>query len=345
LTKKIENLKDGWEDNFPIIGVNGWVLAGWSKEFISESRPDKCFYNSCLCVCKDGLGSCQDNGLCREIGEDVVQFSTAEGVFDKGEISKKWKGIPDNIDAVFESSNAETYFFKGKNSFELRRDQVGLKGDINELGWEEYFKSTVNDYKVKNTKDISKRYPGMPDDVVKIDAAFRGFQNDYRFIYFFTGDKYYKYDGSNNKLIHGPTSISGWKGLNVNSIDGVYHTSVPVSNKKGITYFFSGDRYYRYDDEADRVVKVAKISENWPGIPDGIDGVIATNDLGIDSQKDKIDIGLHVYFFKDNMYYLYVYLDKGSKYKGKDNKIALKNKLYEVKVKKNNNELFFDFSS
>ena len=67
LIGKINNLKEG-EIGRPIVrGVEGWSLVGWGKD--DKSRPDKCFFDSCICVCRlgeNGLrNSCQETGICR----------------------------------------------------------------------------------------------------------------------------------------------------------------------------------------------------------------------------------------------------------------------------------------
>lgn len=91
LDEKIKNLKDGEIGRFPIRGVNGWYLTGWGKD--EQGRPDKCFFNSCVCVCK-GSGKvgpndlrkdeCQNKGICKKAEKDkiIVQdfFEWREGV-------------------------------------------------------------------------------------------------------------------------------------------------------------------------------------------------------------------------------------------------------------------------
>lgn len=78
---KISSLKDGQNNNFTIRGVNSkesWYLAGWGKD--EFPKPDKCFFDSCICVCK-GLASvsqdqiinqCKDIGICRKIDKEKV---------------------------------------------------------------------------------------------------------------------------------------------------------------------------------------------------------------------------------------------------------------------------------
>lgn len=57
---------------------NGWFLVGWSKN--EQGRPDKCFFDSCICICKGGIEGgkanlakyCQDNGFCRKMNVPSV---------------------------------------------------------------------------------------------------------------------------------------------------------------------------------------------------------------------------------------------------------------------------------
>ncbi|MBS3081643.1 hypothetical protein J4416_01730 [Candidatus Pacearchaeota archaeon] len=91
LSAKIENLKDGESNTFALRGVTEWVLVGYSST--DKSRPDKCFLNSCLCLCKYNSGespsfNCQDNGYCRAVDRDIVVSSeivssgTASTIYD-----------------------------------------------------------------------------------------------------------------------------------------------------------------------------------------------------------------------------------------------------------------------
>jgi len=80
---KIELLQDGENNTFVIQGFKGgddWYLVGWSEG--EEGRPDKCFFNSCVCVCKpddakkhsrENLAEgCQNNGFCRDINSPSI---------------------------------------------------------------------------------------------------------------------------------------------------------------------------------------------------------------------------------------------------------------------------------
>ena len=51
-----------------------WYIQGWGRDDVG--RPDRCFFESCICIC-EGLGAsaCQNeqNGVCREVGFDEVE--------------------------------------------------------------------------------------------------------------------------------------------------------------------------------------------------------------------------------------------------------------------------------
>lgn len=67
---KAEKIKDGSCD---------WQLIGWGKDDVG--RPDRCYFNSCVCVCAFNEGNieeyknkCQDSktGICKKIDTDKI---------------------------------------------------------------------------------------------------------------------------------------------------------------------------------------------------------------------------------------------------------------------------------
>lgn len=68
---KIGNLKDGEVGRYSIRAVKNWYLLGWNKN--EGGRPDKCFFESCVCICpkdyKNPAGSCDKAGFCRDLKE------------------------------------------------------------------------------------------------------------------------------------------------------------------------------------------------------------------------------------------------------------------------------------
>ncbi len=133
LIGKVENVKDG-ETGKPVIrGVDGWVFAGWSGE--DNNRPDKCFFNSCICVCKTGEDgpffkgrifnpktdafsneiiktACQSEGFCRKIEVKKVSVSAYRDLI----IKYKNAGQNDQVETQ-----------------KISRDYIPMQGNLLEL--------------------------------------------------------------------------------------------------------------------------------------------------------------------------------------------------------------------
>lgn len=84
--QKLSALKAGEFTRFPLEGPCAeqkecmWYLRGWSKN--ERGRPEKCYFNSCICICKGEKGrvaraaDCQSSktGVCREIDVESVKI-------------------------------------------------------------------------------------------------------------------------------------------------------------------------------------------------------------------------------------------------------------------------------
>jgi hypothetical protein len=70
LNAKIENLENGENNTFALRGVGNWVFVAF--DFKDKTRPDKCFLNSCVCVCKDSSENCQEQGFCRQFEDNLI---------------------------------------------------------------------------------------------------------------------------------------------------------------------------------------------------------------------------------------------------------------------------------
>lgn len=71
---RIQELRDGETGRFPMKGPTGWNLMGWSKN--QEGRPDKCYFESCICICKKSNSeSCQSSGFCRNVDKENVRIA------------------------------------------------------------------------------------------------------------------------------------------------------------------------------------------------------------------------------------------------------------------------------
>jgi len=156
-------------------------------------------------------------------------------------ISSKWKGVPDDLDAVFLwGHNFNTYFFKG--------DQYYKYNDFSDTIYSNYPQS------------ISQGWPGLPAD--GIDAAFT-WSNDVS--YFFKGDYVYKYDNVNDQVASGyPTLIANeWPGI-PNNIDSAF-CRYKLKND-GTTYFFKDEYYWKWDDKNNQVIGPRFIDNDWKNI-------------------------------------------------------------------------------
>lgn len=112
--------------------------------------------------------------------------------FEKGNdnsellISRFWKGVPNDIDAVTNHPNGKIYFFKG----------------------DKYYRYDVKLKKVDRTALISENWKGVPNNVA---AAL--LHNNGK-IYFFKGDKYYRYNLESRKVDKTRTiGNEGYEGL------------------------------------------------------------------------------------------------------------------------------------
>jgi hypothetical protein len=93
---KVEALDSGEESELILQGFESkktWYIVGWGKN--DAGRPDKCFFESCICVCHspstfgDFKMTCQDSGMCEDVKIERVVVNT--------EYRQKWITIPDNL--------------------------------------------------------------------------------------------------------------------------------------------------------------------------------------------------------------------------------------------------------
>ncbi len=92
ILEKAEALKEGESVTFPLQGFSkegGKYLVGWGSDSEDYLKPEKCFLESCLCVCPEAFPeSCQKKGICTSLGnKNVNVFSNYnrvvfEGAFD-----------------------------------------------------------------------------------------------------------------------------------------------------------------------------------------------------------------------------------------------------------------------
>lgn len=149
-------------------------------------------------------------------------------------------------------------------------------------------------------KIIKNYWHGMAPFANRIDGAF--VKPDGSKAYFFSGDKYIRYDVKNDKADDGyPLPIkNNWKGLDAFSegIDAVF--IIPCSNS---VYFFKGDSYIVYDISKNKALDgyPRKIIGSWKGL-EGFGSIDAAFSI-IDIQGN-----IKIYFFKGDQYVRYHYL-------------------------------------
>ncbi len=136
-------------------------------------------------------------------------------------ISRFWKGVPSNIDAVTEHPNGKIYFFK-----------------------EDKYYRYVNG-KVDKVELISKNWRGVPNNV----AAALLHKNGK--IYFFKGNKYYRFNVKSNKVDKVATiGRDGWKELDFNKKNFIKKPPKKIKLKITLTAIevIKSDRNYDFVD-------------------------------------------------------------------------------------------------
>ena len=147
---RFDNLEEGQVGSMTIRRMNGWAIVGWDKD--GERKPDKCYFKSCICMCKysgnerdkgNFIDVCQANGYCRLFDnsmadvfsiynyEDITFASSQQQIFrffsspsdynaefwlDKGN-KGDYKGFLTNYMAWLNQKEnlVEIYLYKNKN--------------------------------------------------------------------------------------------------------------------------------------------------------------------------------------------------------------------------------------
>ncbi|MFH1290519.1 MAG: hypothetical protein ABIH92_03865 [Nanoarchaeota archaeon] len=139
---RINALENGQSLNLTIQGFNqkdlNWYLLGWGKN--QDGRPDKCFFESCICICGGtNAEACQNKGICRffevneiEVGKPclIEQNMYNEGLYEFTDQSGIQKIIAPNIDIpenlfVIQITKNQTFIqlLRYKQSY-LRREVI-----------------------------------------------------------------------------------------------------------------------------------------------------------------------------------------------------------------------------
>ncbi|XP_028398592.1 matrix metalloproteinase-25-like [Dendronephthya gigantea] len=144
----------------------------------------------------------------------------------------------------------------------------------------EFYLMTRNGEHSKGPRRINKRWKGLN---TKVRAAYT---REDGYTIFFTRHRYYKYDGT--RLVVGPLHIEEY-GLSAELRDMDAAITYPGN---GQTYFFKGDKYWKYDEENRKIFPdyPKLIKKHWHGVPDNIDAALQTPEG-------------ETYFFKGKNYY------------------------------------------
>ena len=112
LEGKINSLNNNELGRFQMRGVKEWFLVGWGKN--DAGRIDKCFFESCICICKgnefDLKDSCQLNGFCKNVNSDIVSVFEFEKIIGKevidanGQVVKEEEVIEDILNPKYNES-------------------------------------------------------------------------------------------------------------------------------------------------------------------------------------------------------------------------------------------------
>ncbi|XP_043544065.1 matrix metalloproteinase-16-like isoform X2 [Chiloscyllium plagiosum] len=138
------------------------------------------------------------------------------------QIAYFWRGLPSNIDAVYERPDGKFVFFKGSKYWVFKEAtlELGYPQNVVELG------------------------SGVPSQ--GIDTAV--WWEEVGKTYFFKGDRYWRYNEETHVVDNGyPKSISIWKGI-PKSPQGAF-----VSKESGYTFFYKGKEYWKFNNHKLRV--------------------------------------------------------------------------------------------
>ncbi len=105
LISRVSDLEELKIAEFNLRGLENWYLTSWSKDDDTGTKPDKCFFGSCLCICKFGEGNaknmCQQGGFCKEIDIDKIGVYTLSKMKGKSTVIKDEEVIKNTIEAKY----------------------------------------------------------------------------------------------------------------------------------------------------------------------------------------------------------------------------------------------------
>ncbi|KAM8960716.1 stromelysin-3 [Pelodytes ibericus] len=136
--------------------------------------------------------------------------------------SRHWKGIPESIDAAFEDSVGNIWFFHGSQFW-------------------------VYDGKLQASGPVQISKLGL--SVSRINAAFMWGTDKNKKIFLFRGSNYWRFNPDTRRVESGhPRSMGDWRGVPT-SLDAVFQ------DEHGFAYFLRGQHYWKFDPVQVRVVE------------------------------------------------------------------------------------------
>jgi hypothetical protein len=111
ISAKIDTLKEGESTTVTIQGFrnsNSWRFASWSKSDSVDSKPDKCYFKTCICICpgasEDRLSTvCREKSLCNTFDQESISIDTKQQISSLARPSAL--SLPKNIEEMSISLN------------------------------------------------------------------------------------------------------------------------------------------------------------------------------------------------------------------------------------------------
>ena len=252
--------------SFSGLKMKNQIIFGLSAALLTCAATIAMGQSSAFASTSDGLAavyagysdSSRDNKMYLFDGKKYVRWSSASHTMDSGypkQIHGPWPGVPGDLDAAIYagyssgSFNNKLYFFKGNQYWRWNIETDAMSDGYPKL--------------------IKNGWPGIPNN---LDAAVYGGRSDTHRnnkLYFFKGSQYWRWDIELDELEPGyPKTIQDlWPGL-PNNLDMAVYSGFSDSNRANKLYFFKDNKYWRWDNKADRLDEnyPRSVAKNWPGI-------------------------------------------------------------------------------
>jgi hypothetical protein len=195
----------------------------------------------------------------------------------------KRKGAFDSAARGFGGTADRIWFFRGSNYIR-------------------YFEHPERKDDASDWLPVQGNWPGLPSSFsARVDAVLTGNVPPYEGqVWLFSGDQYLRYDPNNNQVTVPARPIAGNWNLPDDFAGGFDAAIHGVGDYLGISWFFKGGNYVRYNVRTDQTeFGPADITSKWGGWPgsfaDGVDFAF----YGTGPHQD------HIYFFRGDQYIRY----------------------------------------